>query len=102
MQRCEEVGRVDCGTYCQEDLWNKADGTEGGEGQGGKGEFAPLELEAKTGSIKNFNVFYPPPPLDLDIFRCHCGTQVYHSYDAYFEARFDFLSCVKVPKLNHI
>ena len=44
----------------------------------------------------------PPAPLDLEIFRCLCGTQVYYLYNAYFEARFDLLSFVKVPKLNHI
>ena len=55
---CEEVCRVVLSG------WSMEQGRWRGKGQGGKGEFAPLELEAKTCSIKNLNVFYctPRPP----------------------------------------
>ena len=55
---CEEVCRVVLSG------WSMEQGRWRGKGQGGKEEFAPLELEAKTCSIKNFNVSYctPCPP----------------------------------------
>ena len=69
MQRCEEVGRVDCGTYCQEDLLNKAGGSEGG------GPFCPLRIRSKNLFYQKFyHYLLSPPPPDLEIFRWLCGT----------------------------
>ena len=50
------------------------------------GPSVPLELEAKTCSIKNFIITYcPPPPPDLQIFRWLCGTGLLFEH-TFFEA----------------
>ena len=71
--------------------WNR--GREA-RGQGDKGAFALLDFGRTISKSLSYQ--------KIKIFHWLYGTQVYYSYDAFFEARFDLLSCVKVPKLNHI